>query len=67
MPRIYLASPDEIAAMLKLSAGGRGETVLRENHTWGYRAAGRGTTDKIPDEWKSSAKRLEYMFNTYGQ
>ncbi len=67
MPRIYLASPKEIAELLDASAGGRGETVLRENHTWGPRAVGRGTTDRIPDEWMISARRLEQMFNTYGQ
>ena len=67
MPRIYLASPEEIASLLNSSAGGRGETVLRENHTWGPRAAGKGTTDRIPEEWEISAQRLEQMFNTYGQ
>ena len=67
MPRIYLASPAEIAAMLDASAGGRGETVLREHHTWGPHASGRGTTDQIPDEWKISAERLSRMFELYGQ
>ena len=67
MPRIYLASPEEIAQMLNASAGGRGETVLREDHTWGPRAYASGTRDRIPDEWAISAKRLGYMFDTYGQ
>ena len=67
MPRIYLASPQEIADLLDASAGGRGETVLRECHTWGPRAVGKGTTDKIPERWKISAERLEYLFNSYGQ
>ena len=67
MPRIYLASPKEIAERLDASAGGRGETILYENHKWGPRAAGAGTIDQVPDEWKFSAERLEYMFQTYGQ
>lgn len=67
MPRIYLASPQEIAKVLKNTAGGRGDTILYESHTWGPRAAGKGTTDKIPDEWIISAERLDYMFRTYGQ
>ena len=67
MPRIYLASPQEIAVVLNASAGGRGETILWENHTWGARAAGRGTTDSIPEGWLISADRLDYMFKTYGQ
>ena len=67
MPRMYLASPDEIAEVMNGSAGGRGETVLREYHQWGPRAAGNGTIDRIPDEWKFTAERAQYMFETYGQ
>ena len=67
MPRIYLASPKEIAERLNASAGGRGETILYENHKWSSRAAGAGTIDKVPDEWRFTAERLEYMFYTYGQ
>ena len=67
LPRIYLASPKEIADMLDASAGGRGETVLREFHVWGAKAAGKGTTDRIPENWVISAERLEHMFNTFGQ
>ena len=67
MPRMYLASPQEIADMLNASANGRGETVLRENHTWGPRAAASGTTDRIPDEWKFTPERVKVMFETYGK
>ena len=67
MPRIYLAAPAEIAERLNASAGGRGETILHEDHTWGPRAVGHGTTDRIPDEWSISAERLVYMFDTYGR
>lgn len=67
MPRIYIATPTEIAKRMNESAGGRGETILYENHTWGPRAIGKGTTDRIPNEWKISADRLAYIFNEYGQ
>lgn len=66
MPRIYIATPSEIAERLNASAGGRGETILYENHKWGPRAVGAGTVDKVPDEWKISTERLKYMFTTYG-
>ena len=66
MPRIYLATPEEIAERMNATASGRGDTILYENHTWGPRAAGSGTTDRVPDEWAISGKRLEYMFDTYG-
>lgn len=67
MPRIYLASPKEIAVRLKESSAGRGETVLYENHTWGPRAVGRGTTDSIPKDWIISKERIELMFEKHGQ
>ena len=67
MPRMYLASPVEIAEVLKKSAGGRGETILYEYHEWGPRAAGRGTIDRVPDEWRFTAERAKNMFETYGQ
>ena len=67
MPRIYLATPQEIADRLNASAGGRGETILYENHTWGPRAVGSGTTDQVPADWRISAGRLEYLFDRFGQ
>ena len=67
MPRIYLASPEEIAERLKASAGGRGDSSLHENHTWRSSAAGRGTTDKEPENWEISEKRIDEMFGLYGK
>lgn len=67
MPRIYVATPKEIAERMNASAGGRGDTILYENHTWGPRAAGRGTTEKLPEEWIISAERLSAMFQSYGK
>ena len=67
MPRVYLATPEEIAKRLNESAGGRGETILYENHTWGPRAVGFGTIDCIPEEWKFTPERLESIFKRYGQ
>lgn len=67
MPRIYIASPEDIAERLNASAGGRGETILYENHTWGPRAKSCGMTDKIPNEWIITRQRLEKMFNSYGK
>lgn len=65
-PRVYFATPKEIAERLNASAGGRGETILYENHSWGPKAAGKGTTDRIPDDWVASGLRLQYLFEKYG-
>lgn len=62
MPRVYLATPQEIANDLKKSANGRGETILYECKEWTPRAYGAGTIDKIPDEWLFSEVRISEMF-----
>ncbi|MDF2653266.1 MAG: hypothetical protein K0Q73_9071, partial [Paenibacillus sp.] len=62
MPRVYLATPQEIVNLLKKSANGRGETILYEYKEWTNRAFGAGTIDKIPDEWLFSELRISEMF-----
>lgn len=66
MPRVYVATPKEVAERMNASADGRGDTILYENHTWKQNAAGHGTTDKLPEDWVISAKRLKMMFDMYG-
>ena len=66
MPRMYLASPEEIADVLCKEAGGRGDTILYEKHTWGPMAAAYGTTDELPDEWLFTKERAKEMFDRYG-
>lgn len=62
LPRVYLAKPEEIAERLRQASGGRGDTILYENHTRGQRAAGAGTVERIPDEWRLSSTRVNAMF-----
>ncbi len=61
LPRMYLATPREICDWLKAAAGGRGDTILYEQHTWGPRSQASGTTDAIPDSWIFTAERLEQI------
>ncbi len=63
MPRMYLARPSEIAARLKATAGGRGGTILYERKVWTSRAAGAGTIDQVPEEWRLTASRLAELAN----
>ncbi len=58
LPRMYLATPHEIAVWLKAAAAGRGETILYEYHAWSQRAHGAGTIDKIPEHWRFTEERL---------
>ena len=62
LPRMYLATPREIAEVLHNSRSGMGETVLREYHAWGEKAAAAGTVDKLPDDWTFTADRADKMF-----
>jgi Holliday junction resolvase-like predicted endonuclease len=61
MPRTYLAWPREIADRLKAASGGRGDTILWENYTRGAKAAGAGTVEIIPDDWKMTRERVEHL------
>jgi Holliday junction resolvase-like predicted endonuclease len=61
MPRVYLASPKEIAQRLRETAKGRGDSVLYEDYSWGPRAHGAGTTEKLPDSWVFSIARVEEL------
>jgi Holliday junction resolvase-like predicted endonuclease len=63
LPRIYLAWPTEIADRLKAASGGRGDTILYENHRRGPGAAGAGTVEVIPDSWKMTRERIEHLLN----
>lgn len=67
MPRMYLASPEEIAERLCSEAGGRGDTILYEHHEWGPTAAAYGTTDQLPEAWLFTEMRAKELFEQYGQ
>lgn len=61
MPRIYLASPREIAARLREASGGRGDTILYENYKRGPKAAGAGTVERLPDKWRLTEDRIKEL------
>jgi hypothetical protein len=59
LPRLYLATPAEIAQRLRETAKGRGDSILYEDHTWGTRAVGAGTVERVPENWRFSLERVE--------
>ena len=61
MPRVYVATPTEIATRLREAAAGRGDTILWENHTRGPRAASAGHVDRLPDAWRLSVVRINEL------
>jgi hypothetical protein len=58
LPRVYLATPTEVAERMRQTAKGRGDTMLHERKVWAARAHAAGTTDSIPDGWRFSVSRL---------
>ena len=61
LPRLYLATPKEVAKRLHETAKGRGDSILYENQEWTLRAHGAGTVDKIPDNWRFTRGRVEEL------
>jgi Holliday junction resolvase-like predicted endonuclease len=60
MPRMYLATVNEVAQALRAAKGGEGDSVLNED--WTFRK-GRcaGMTDKLPVHWLFSGQRIEQL------
>ena len=67
LPRMYLATPEEIAEVLCKEAAGRGDTILYEHHEWGPTAKAYGTVDKLPESWRFTKERAEEMFEKHGR
>jgi len=63
LPRLYVAAPSEIADRLRLAAGGRGDTILWENHARGPKASGAGTVEQLPAAWHLSAERMTQLLS----
>jgi Holliday junction resolvase-like predicted endonuclease len=61
LPRVYLATPAEVAAHLKQTANGRGYTKLYEEKCWTAKAQAAGTTDRIPSIWRFSPERMDQL------
>jgi hypothetical protein len=66
LPRYYLAWPAEVGTRLKSASGGRGDTVLFKDYQRGPRAAGAGSVERVPDEWRLTEKRVAEFLKTVG-
>lgn len=65
-PRMYLATPKEIAARLRATAAGRGDTILFESHKWARNAHAAGLEERVPDDWRFTADRAHDLLRTLG-
>ncbi|MBI3954059.1 MAG: hypothetical protein HY330_06060 [Chloroflexi bacterium] len=62
LPRVYLATPREVAERMKATAKGRGATILYEEKRWTPRAEAAGTIDQIPAQWRFTPERINRLF-----
>jgi hypothetical protein len=60
MPRMYLATVNEVAQALRASRGGIGNSILNEDWTF-KKGRCAGMTDKLPLHWSFSGKRIEQL------
>ena len=54
-----------MASYLKKARNSNGSTILYEDYTY-KKGLGAGFTDKVPDEWNFSTKRIEELLNSVG-
>jgi hypothetical protein len=60
MPRVYLATAQEIGERLHAERKGNGDAILYEHHEW-KRGKGAGTTEQISAHWRFSPERIDQL------
>jgi len=65
LPRMYLASAQEVAQKLRQAKNGQGDSVLNENWTF-VRGRSAGITDKVPPNWSFSEQRIHELLTDRG-
>jgi len=66
LPRIYLASPGEVANRLRTARRGLGDTILWEDHRHGPRSAAAGAVERLPDNWRLTRERADEVLLNFG-
>jgi hypothetical protein len=65
LPRMYLATPKEVAQMLRESADGRGDSILYERNDGTARLEGTAP-QRLPASWQFSAARIQDLITGQG-
>ncbi len=63
MPRIYLATPSEIAQKLHRTAERLGDSVLYEQYEWTQPDSGFTSTEALPSSWLLSHERIHELLS----
>ncbi len=64
IPRVYLATPSEVAAHMKSQRKGLGDSCLWERKSWGPRSQVPGWNDEIPAAWRFSPETIDRLMAT---
>ncbi len=65
MPRVYIATVEQIAKELKDGRNGRGNTMLLENYNY-KKGVAKGLTDAIPQNWIVTQERINFLLEGAG-
>ena len=63
LPRIYLASPWEVAQRLRETADRLGGSMLHEQYEWTSAETGLSTLETLPLNWLFSRARIQELLN----
>lgn len=63
LPRIYLASPAEIAEKMSETVDRLGHCMLYEQYTWTARDSGLDSMEMLPSKWRFSPERIEELMS----
>jgi hypothetical protein len=61
LPRIYLATPGEIARRMREAAERTGEPILREQYDWTSPETGMAAIEALPSNWLFSMERIHEL------
>ena len=61
LPRIYLATPGEIACRMKLGAERTGDAILHEQYDWTSPETGITVIEALPASWLFSMERIQEL------
>jgi hypothetical protein len=67
LPRIYLATPSEVAQRLRETADGRGDSILYEGNEWASGLGGTTATEGLPASWRFSLARIQELMTNQAQ
>ena len=61
LPRLYLASPQEVAQSMRETADRLGDSILYEKYEWAAAGDNPGKIEGLPSSWRFSEQRIQEL------